>query len=98
MVAQKISKNLILTKVFKIRWTAKFKRLNYDLHNVLGFYALFIGIILGLTGMVFAMKWFEKTVYVVASQSVTPPKFVRSVSDSTQNAIKNPLDIAFYSC
>ncbi len=83
-------------KSFKIKWRANFKRLNYDLHNVLGFYALFIGIILGLTGMVWAMKWFEKTVYVVAAQSTKPAKFVSSVSDSTQKALKNPLDIAFF--
>ncbi|MGY5355913.1 PepSY-associated TM helix domain-containing protein [Wenyingzhuangia sp. IMCC45467] len=36
---------------FKIKWTAKFKRLNYDLHNVLGFYSLPICIILSLTGL-----------------------------------------------
>ena len=83
-------------KSFKIKWKASFKRLNYDLHNVLGFYALFIGIILGLTGMVFAMKWFQTTVYVIASQSTTPPKFVGSVSDSTQTSAKNPLDLAFF--
>ncbi|RYY30219.1 MAG: PepSY domain-containing protein [Sphingobacteriaceae bacterium] len=82
-------------KSFKIKWKAKFKRLNYDLHNVLGFYALFIGLILGLTGMVFAMEWFEKTVYVIAAQSTTPPKFVGSVSDSTQTTLNNPLDLAF---
>ena len=92
-------KNLRKTNVdksFKIKWKANFKRLNYDLHNVLGFYAFFIGIILGLTGMVWAMKWFEKTVYVVASQSVTPPNFINSISDSTQKALKNPLDLAFF--
>lgn len=83
-------------KSFKVKWKASFQRLNYDLHNVLGFYALFIGIILGLTGMVFAMKWFEKTIYVIASQSATPPKFVSSQSDSTQTALKNPLDLAFF--
>ncbi|RYE29549.1 MAG: PepSY domain-containing protein [Sphingobacteriaceae bacterium] len=85
-----------VNKSFKIKWSAKFKRLNYDLHNVLGFYALFIGLILGLTGMVWAMKWFEKTIYVIASQSTTPPKLVSSVSDSTQTSAKNPLDMAFY--
>lgn len=89
-------KKVNVDKSFKIKWTTSFKRLNYDLHNVLGFYALFIGIILGLTGMVWAMKWFETTVYVVANQSKTPPKFINSTSDSTQKALKNPLDIAFY--
>ena len=52
---------------FKIRWTAKFKRLNYDLHNVLGFYSLLVALILGLTGMVYGMQWFSDAVFWTAS-------------------------------
>ncbi|MVN22911.1 PepSY-associated TM helix domain-containing protein [Mucilaginibacter arboris] len=83
-------------KSFKIKWKAGFKRLNYDLHNVPGFYALFIGIILGLTGMVFAMKWFETSVYILTNQSLKPPVFKSINSDTTQKALNNPLDIAFF--
>lgn len=82
-------------KSFRISWKAKFKRLNYDLHNVPGFYAMLISLVLALTGMVWAMKWFQTIVYVVASQSVTPPKPNTLVSDSTVTALKNPLNIAF---
>lgn len=85
-----------LDKSFSIKWKSNFKRINYDLHNVLGFYTVFIALILALTGMVFAMKWFEKMVYVIANQSTIPPKFVSSFSDSTQISSKNPLDRAFY--
>lgn len=92
----KTLKKANVDKSFKVKWKAGFKRVNYDLHNVPGFYALFIGIILGLTGMVFAIKWFQTTVYVIASQSIMPPKFVASTSDSNQKALKNPLDIAFF--
>ncbi|GHA34142.1 hypothetical protein GCM10007103_14680 [Salinimicrobium marinum] len=52
---------------FKIKWTAKFKRLNYDLHNVLGFYTLLVALVLGLTGMVYGMQWFSDVVYWTAS-------------------------------
>ncbi|SMC71956.1 PepSY-associated TM helix domain-containing protein [Pedobacter africanus] len=82
-------------KSFKINWKARFKRLNYDLHNVPGFYALLITLVLALTGMVWAMKWFQTIVYVVASQSITPPKPNTLVSDSTAAALKDPLSIAF---
>ncbi len=41
---------------FKIRWKARFKRLNYDLHNVLGFYALAICMVLTVTGLIIAFK------------------------------------------
>ncbi|MFZ4261670.1 PepSY-associated TM helix domain-containing protein [Sphingobacterium sp. HJSM2_6] len=36
---------------FTVKWKAKFKRLNYDLHNVYGFYALLLCFILSLTGV-----------------------------------------------
>ncbi|WP_099366658.1 PepSY-associated TM helix domain-containing protein [Sphingobacterium sp. 1.A.4] len=37
---------------FTIKWKARFKRLNYDLHNVLGFYSMLICFILGMTGLI----------------------------------------------
>jgi uncharacterized iron-regulated membrane protein len=52
---------------FRIKWGATTKRLNYDLHNVLGFYSLIIGLILALTGMVYGMKWLSDSVYFTAS-------------------------------
>ncbi len=39
---------------FTIKWKARFKRLNYDLHNVLGFYALAISLVLTVTGLIIA--------------------------------------------
>ncbi|MGJ1362490.1 outer membrane beta-barrel protein [Sphingobacterium spiritivorum] len=39
---------------FRIKWKAKFKRLNYDLHNVFGFYALSICMVLTVTGLIIA--------------------------------------------
>jgi len=82
-------------KSFKIKWTAKFKRLNYDLHNVPGFYALLISLTLALTGLVWAFQWFQGTVYAVASLSVTPPELKTFKSDTLQVISKNGIDIAF---
>ncbi len=36
---------------FTIKWSSKFKRLNYDLHNVYGFYSLLICFVLSVTGI-----------------------------------------------
>ena len=36
---------------FTVKWKAKFKRLNYDLHNVYGFYSLILCVILAFTGI-----------------------------------------------
>lgn len=37
---------------FTIKWKARFKRLNYDLHNVYGFYSLLVCFILGMSGLI----------------------------------------------
>ena len=67
---------------FKIKWIAKFKRLNYDLHNVLGFYSLLIALVLGLTGMVYGMQWFSDAVYWTASGGEIRSE-ERMISDTT---------------
>jgi len=67
---------------FKIKWNARFKRLNYDLHNVLGFYSLLIGLVLGLTGMVYGMQWFSDAAFWTASGGEVRNQ-ERMVSDTT---------------
>jgi uncharacterized iron-regulated membrane protein len=80
---------------FKIKWKASFKRVNYDLHNVPGFYSLFPALILSLTGMVFSFRWFSALVYVAAAGTTTPPPqvVVKSVEAARSTGI--PLDIAY---
>ena len=83
---------------FKIKWKASFKRVNYDLHNVPGFYSLIPALIISLTGMVFAFRWFEAVVYVAASGSTTPPPQVSVVSVDSLAGVRasHPMDIAFH--
>jgi uncharacterized iron-regulated membrane protein len=83
-----------INKSFKIKWNAGFKRINYDLHNVPGFYTMVITLVLALTGMEFALKWFQTTVYVVASRSVTPPEIVSEKSVKV-TPVASPIDKAF---
>lgn len=54
-------------KSLNIKWNAKFKRINYDLHNVLGFYTLIFAFILAVTGLVWSFTWFSDSVYFVSS-------------------------------
>jgi uncharacterized iron-regulated membrane protein len=63
-----------------VKWKARFKRLNYDLHNVLGFYLLIPSLILALTGMVWSFQWFKKTVYVAAARTTAAPVVLKTVS------------------
>lgn len=48
---------------FKVKWKARFKRLNYDLHNVLGFYSLILALVIAITGLVMSFSWFNNGVY-----------------------------------
>lgn len=66
---------------FKIKWKASFRRVNYDLHNVPGFYTLIPALILGLTGLVFWVSWFN-----------TPPAISRSIPPRQQ--LVRPADTA----
>ena len=48
---------------FKVKWNAHPKRLNYDLHKVLGFYVSWIAIFSALTGLIFSFKGFAEVTY-----------------------------------
>ena len=74
---------------FKIKWKASFRRINYDLHNVPGFYCLIPALIIAVTGLVFA--WPPPT---------PPPPVTRSTPPATRSIVApvtiNPLDLALY--
>jgi len=71
-------------KSFKIKWGASFKRVNLDLHNVLGFYSLLFLLAIALTGMVYGIKWYSEGLYWVTSGGETLKEFKRMESDSLQ--------------
>ncbi|RZA02125.1 MAG: PepSY domain-containing protein [Sphingobacteriaceae bacterium] len=83
---------------FTIKWGGRWRRVNYDLHNVLGFYASSVAFILAITGLSIAFKWVDKGIYKTANlgksyaYELEEPK-----SDSTKKhlAIINPMDVAF---
>jgi uncharacterized iron-regulated membrane protein len=51
---------------FSVKWSAKWRRRNYDLHNVLGFYMTWLAIIIAFTGLVWGFQWFAGSVYDVS--------------------------------
>lgn len=57
---------------FAFRWkeTTRWKRKNYDLHNILGFYILVFGLFIALTGIVWSFKWWETTIYTLLDGKV----------------------------
>ncbi|NTD97021.1 PepSY domain-containing protein [Agrobacterium tumefaciens] len=71
-------------KSFKIKWGASFKRVNLDLHNVLGFYSLIFLLFIALTGMVYGISWYSEGLYWVTSGGDKLGEFDRLESDSLQ--------------
>ncbi|OIV39861.1 PepSY-associated TM helix domain-containing protein [Flavobacterium johnsoniae] len=57
----------IINKSFKIKMDASFKRVNYDLHNVLGFYSCIFLFFIAVTGLVWSFGWWSKSLYWVTS-------------------------------
>jgi uncharacterized iron-regulated membrane protein len=83
---------------FSIKWNARWRRVNYDLHNVLGFYAFSIALILALTGLVWGFQWYAKGVYSVAGGEKSldyfdPPSDKTKVYDDKIPAIDRVFDI-----
>ena len=71
---------------FTIRWQSKWRRKNYDLHNVLGFYMSWIAIFIAITGLVWGFTWFEKSFYWVTSGGREMLEEVHPHSDTTLDA------------
>jgi len=42
---------------FTVKWKARWRRVNYDLHNVMGFYALIIALIIAISGLSMSYEW-----------------------------------------
>ncbi len=73
-----------LQQAFTVNWKARFKRVNYDLHNVLGFYSLIIAALIAFTGLMMGFPWFNKAVFSLAGGELKPR--VSAVSDTTLSA------------
>jgi uncharacterized iron-regulated membrane protein len=63
----------ILLKRLKISDTAGWKRLNHDLHIVLGFYSSIFLFIFAFTGLAWSFEWFNNGIYSVTNSPLQPP-------------------------
>lgn len=73
---------------FTIKWNARWRRKNYDLHSVMGFYVTWIAIILAVTGLVWGFQWFARTWYVVTGGKKSL-EYYEPMSDTTKVAADN---------
>ncbi|MEZ0483133.1 PepSY-associated TM helix domain-containing protein [Fibrella aquatica] len=80
---------------FWFRWkdVTRWKRKNYDLHNIVGFYCSFLLLIIAVTGIFFGIQWFTYLVYTATggeksllftepvSQKAIPTNFSKPATD-----------------
>ncbi|MGQ1946965.1 PepSY-associated TM helix domain-containing protein [Geofilum sp. OHC36d9] len=90
-----------LKGAFKVKWKSNFKRLNHDLHNVLGFYVLIFALVIVVTGLVWSFEWFGDAVYYVTSGGERKSEHIHPHSDvKNKDALDNDtlpaIDRAFY--
>lgn len=80
---------------FSVKWNAKWRRVNYDLHNVLGFYMTWFAVFIAITGLVWGFEWVSKSIYWIASDGKQPIAFYAPVSGSARTPAAAPEDRAF---
>uniref|UniRef100_UPI003F709148 PepSY-associated TM helix domain-containing protein n=1 Tax=Dyadobacter sp. TaxID=1914288 RepID=UPI003F709148 len=72
---------------FRVKWNAKFKRLNWDLHAVFGFYVLPFIFLIALTGLVWSYRWVNNLIYLTFDGK---PQTLREVpANISPNASQN---------
>lgn len=73
---------------FRIKWNAPFRRVNHDLHKVLGFYGLGVSLLLAFTGLIIAfqpLSNFTKDIFGGDSSRNVVKELAKS--DSTQVSV-----------
>jgi len=82
-------------KSFQVKWKAGWKRLNIDLHNVLGFYSFLLVILLAITGMYYGITWFNKALYWSTNWGETLAERRPVQSDTTKMALIDAFPAVF---
>ncbi len=86
-----------LKSSFTIKWNVSPKKLNYSLHNILGFYASWIVIFIAITGLTWSFTWMDKAVYFVTSAGEPYKDWIdpKSKSDVNSKLSENIVDTIF---
>jgi uncharacterized iron-regulated membrane protein len=75
---------------FNIKWNGRWRRVNYDLHNVLGFYATSVAVILALTGLSMVFESVRDGIYATANLGKSYP--AEKVIHKSDSLLKGKVD------
>ena len=77
----------ILAQRLKIKSSAGWKRMNHDLHIVLGFYSAIFLFVFAFTALAWSFEWFNKGIYKATSSSMKAPEPPLSVYQENLKSI-----------
>ncbi|MDY0780900.1 PepSY-associated TM helix domain-containing protein [Tenacibaculum sp. IB213877] len=82
---------------FKIKWKAKWRRVNYDWHRTIGLYNFILALIIAVTGLSFSYEWIHDSFYLIGNLGQeypkdTPTTMIKSLKSETSI---NAIDLAF---
>lgn len=78
---------------FSIKWKAKWRRKNFDLHSVLGFYSMLLALVFTITGLVFGFEWFAKSYYFALSGGKEFVQYYEPLSDTTATPVQKDIPL-----
>ncbi|WJS95963.1 PepSY domain-containing protein [Flavobacterium johnsoniae] len=87
-----------LKRSLTIKWSAKWRRVNYDWHNTSGFYISIIALILAITGLTFTYEWVGDGIYKsfnFGGDKVLETKLPIVDSTKFKTNSTNAIDLAF---
>ncbi|WP_424493870.1 PepSY-associated TM helix domain-containing protein [Salinimicrobium sp. GXAS 041] len=82
---------------FQIKWKARWRRVNYDWHQVTGVYISLLALVIAFTGLSFSYEWMHESFYYFGNLGKEyPSDFISPEIEekSTKNGI-NAFDLAF---
>ena len=88
-----------LKQRLSVKWSARWRRINYDWHNVTGFYTAIIALILAITGLAFIYEPVHDSFYSVANfgERHESDFFIPAIKDPAGNEEyqQHAMDLAF---
>ncbi|UOQ64629.1 PepSY-associated TM helix domain-containing protein [Hymenobacter volaticus] len=70
----------------QVKWSGGWKRLNHDLHIVLGFYSALFLFVFAFTGLAWSFEWFNKGIYAVTNSPMQRPEPPTSAAPAVADA------------
>lgn len=81
---------------FSIKWDARWRRKNYDVHNVGGFYSMLLIFLLAATGLVWSFQWWSDAVYRLMGDDPKKVFTMQPVAARPSASLKTtPIDKAY---